>query len=76
MKYVCSKQWTDQTLHICFSIGPDIQMKYSNKWNIVRYKERGTKDAQWYNFLFCLIMGGIGVDVSRQLQTNKNYFRP
>ena len=42
MKYVCSKQVnsedTDQTLHSCFSIGPDIQMKYSK---VQRKKNKG-----------------------------------
>ena len=27
--YAVNSEDTDQTLHSCFSIGPDIQMKYS-----------------------------------------------
>ena len=59
-------------LHSCFPMCPDIQMKYSK---IQRKKNKGLCPVIHF-FLFCLIMGGIGVDVSKQLQTNKNYFRP
>ena len=41
---------TDQTLHSCFSIGPDIQMKYSK---VQRKKTKGL--YPWYNFLFVLL---------------------
>ena len=61
----------DQTLHSCFPIGPDIQMKYSK---VQRKKNKGLCPV--IQFFVCFIMEGIGVGVSRQLQTNKSYFRP
>ena len=61
---------TDQTLHSCFSIGPDIQMKYSK---LQKKKNKGLCPVIQF---FVLSYYGIGVGVSRKLQTNKNYLQP
>ena len=47
--YAVNSEDTDQTLHSCFSIGPDIQMKYSK---VQRKKNKGLPS----DTIFCFVL--------------------